>query len=362
MGGSRFIGFHLLWTLYKQGHDITVFNRMLSTPPKRFPKGIKFIRGDRNCPEDLKRLFDKEFDVVFDISGYTQGHVAPIVQHYNSCIRHYIFLSSAGVYQKPSPNPFNEMSPRIFAENESGGKALIEDMLLKQYHENNFPVTIFQPQGVIGPYDACLAGLIFYRLIHSLPLFIFPGVDNRVNYLFVHDLVRAFCLAMNNPNTYGSAYVVAGDDITTLHTFIELCGKVSAMTPILNYVDNPAIYENVNYGRKKRHVSIGLVWSRYDQVCDNSKIKKELGINFTGIEIALKETWDWLIEKPAHLNYFALRGERYILRNRPIPVLVKAYWMLTDACECLRRLLKDTIKRILWLRNSYLYLKRLRFI
>ena len=72
LGGSRFIGFNMLWALSKQGHDITIFNRGLTAPPDPFPEGIKFVKGDRNHPGDLKRLFDKKFDVVFDISGWKQ--------------------------------------------------------------------------------------------------------------------------------------------------------------------------------------------------------------------------------------------------------------------------------------------------
>mgnify|MGYP001558953164 FL=1 len=154
LGGSRFIGFHLLWALSKQGHEITVFNRSLTIPPAPFPDGITFIKGDRNHPEDLRALFDKEFDVVFDIQAWKRDQVEPIIQNYLSNIGHYIFLSTTSVYKSPPPNPLNEESPRIFTEKTSGGnKALTEELLLSVGKEKNFPITIFRPQGVNGPYD-----------------------------------------------------------------------------------------------------------------------------------------------------------------------------------------------------------------
>ena len=101
LGGSRFIGFHLLSALCQHGHDVTVFNRQLSQPPAPFPKGIRFVKGDRNHPQDLEGLFDENFDVVFDISGSKPAHVEPIVRGCRSRIGHYIFLSSGSVYKKP---------------------------------------------------------------------------------------------------------------------------------------------------------------------------------------------------------------------------------------------------------------------
>ena len=48
LGGSKFIGPHLINALYRDGHDITIFNRNITSPPFTFPDGIHFVRGDRN--------------------------------------------------------------------------------------------------------------------------------------------------------------------------------------------------------------------------------------------------------------------------------------------------------------------------
>ena len=94
LGGTHFIGVHLLLALYREGHQITLYNRDLRIPPVPYPTDIELIKGDRNNSEDLKGLFKKDFDVVFDLSGYTLKHVQPITQNYKSSIGHYIFCSS----------------------------------------------------------------------------------------------------------------------------------------------------------------------------------------------------------------------------------------------------------------------------
>ena len=153
LGGTRFVGVHLFKALYKQGYKITLFNRILTPTPFLIPKEIRRIKGDRNNPNDLNKLFDQEFDVVFDFSCFTPFHISPIISHHLAKIKHYIFCSTSFVYKMPSPCPIDESSPRLFDKNLYGGKkALIEDMLLEQFKENAWNVTIFRPQGIFGPY------------------------------------------------------------------------------------------------------------------------------------------------------------------------------------------------------------------
>ena len=38
-------------------------------PPAPFPKGVKFIKGNRDTPENLEYVFNQKYDVVIDISG-----------------------------------------------------------------------------------------------------------------------------------------------------------------------------------------------------------------------------------------------------------------------------------------------------
>ncbi len=358
LGGSRFIGFHLLRALAGLGHHVTVFNRALTRPPAPFPEGVTFIKGDRNRPGDLKTLFSNDYDVVFDIHGWKPEQVETIIRNYCSHIGHYIFLSTTAVYKNPPENPFDERSPRIFTKETGGGnKALAEEFLFDEYRQKSFPVTVFRPNGVIGPFDPCSVGLVFYRLMNSLPLFVFSEADKKINYLYVHDLVRALVLAMKNPATYGTAYVVAGDDITTPKEFIGLCGKICSRSPRLIFINDSVNYKNAKYVKGKRFVDFCIPWPTHDQICDNSKIKKELGVQFTDLKTALKETFVWLLERPSYLGYFRLRGEQYILTDRPIPMVLRYYWKLEDVFTGLTKGMKEMLEHLRFLRNGYNSLK-----
>tara|TARA_B100000686_G_scaffold277384_1_gene296826 strand:+ start:901 stop:1815 length:915 start_codon:yes stop_codon:yes gene_type:complete len=297
LGGSHFIGTHLLFALYRQGYHITVYNRNSRKPPVPFPNGIKLIIGDRNNPDDLTRLFQIEYDAVIDLSGYTPDHVLPIVTNYRSCIGHYIFCSTPLTYKLPAQIPYNEESPRTFEENTYGGdKALVEDILFIQYQDHQWPITILRPQGVFGPYDPWQAGFIYYRLIYSLPIFVFPESKYRINPLFVDDLISAFLSCIQNPISYGQAYGVAGDDILSNVEFIELCGEISSLQPNLSPIKTPDSYEKYEIGKS---------WFEFDNVADCSKIKSALDIKFTNVDNALKKTFSWLKDNPSYLENYS---------------------------------------------------------
>jgi len=297
LGGSHFIGVHLFNALHKQGHQITLYNRKLRTPPVPYPEDIVLIRGDRNKPEDLKNLFNKDFDVVFDLSGYTPKHVQPIIENYSDNIGHYIFCSTPNVYNFHTYDSFNEKTSRIFEENTYGGdKALVEELLLKQNMVCSLPITIFRPQGVFGPYDTWQAGFIYYRLVHSLPLFVFQESKYRLNPLFVTDLIEAFILAVDNSISYGSIYGVAGDDVISNIEFIDLCAKITSYQPQINTVAPPYSINDFQ---------TGYSWLDYDFIADCNKIKIELEIKFTKLEDALKKTFSWLKDNPIHMERYS---------------------------------------------------------
>jgi len=56
IGGSRFVGPHLVKLLIARKHTITVFNRgVIST---KYPKGVTFIKGDRDKGFYVKEKFE----------------------------------------------------------------------------------------------------------------------------------------------------------------------------------------------------------------------------------------------------------------------------------------------------------------
>ena len=350
LGGSRFIGYLMVSELIKKGHNVTVFNRQISIPPAPFPKTTKFIKGNRDSSKDLEYLFYQEYDAIIDFSGHTYNHVDLIIRKYSSKIGQYIFISTVGVYKEPCPNPITEESSLNIIN-----KIMAENLLIDL--KEKLPVTIFRPIGVFGPYDPCLAGLIFYRIINTFPILIGKNSNVKVTHLYVFDLIRALTLSINNPKTFGKIFNIAGDDKLNLIEFINLCGKICSIYPIIKHEEIVTKYNKIDFINKKRHVDFFTEWPKFNMICSNALVKKELKIEFTSLEKSLYKTYLWLIADKIRLNYFSLRGERYILNNQSVPFYQKGFWKTIDCSNSFINKFKQILKSVNLLRKIHQHFK-----
>ncbi len=97
LGGTVFLGRHLVEQGLAAGHEVTLFNRG-QTNPELFEGQVETIVGDRN--EGLGQLAHRQFDACIDPSGYLPGHLEKAGQQLKDCVEHYAFISSISVYPK----------------------------------------------------------------------------------------------------------------------------------------------------------------------------------------------------------------------------------------------------------------------
>ena len=76
IGGTLFVGYHIVESALRAGHEVTLFNRGQSNP-NLFPQVEKLI-GDRN--NDLSALEGRTFDAVIDTSGYIPRTVKQLAE------------------------------------------------------------------------------------------------------------------------------------------------------------------------------------------------------------------------------------------------------------------------------------------
>jgi 2'-hydroxyisoflavone reductase len=104
LGGTRFLGRHVVEDALARGHDVTLFNRG-RTLPELFPEAER-LRGDRDG--DLRALVGRTFDAVVDTSGYVPRVVAATIAAVQAA--HWTFVSSVSAYADLSTAP-DEHSP-----------------------------------------------------------------------------------------------------------------------------------------------------------------------------------------------------------------------------------------------------------
>lgn len=101
LGGTRFLGRHIVARLLADGHGVTVFNRG-RTNPDLFP-GADVRRGDRDG--GLDALGDGRWDAVVDTCGYVPRVVAASAAALRGRVDRYVFVSSISVYADPPGDP-----------------------------------------------------------------------------------------------------------------------------------------------------------------------------------------------------------------------------------------------------------------
>ena len=104
LGGTRFLGRHLVETALERGHEVMLFNR-----GNYSIFDVETIKGDRN--EELAKLRGRSWDAVIDTCGYLPRAVRAAAEVLSDTVDRYIFISSQSVYADVSVRGVDETHP-----------------------------------------------------------------------------------------------------------------------------------------------------------------------------------------------------------------------------------------------------------
>ena len=94
LGGTLFVGRHIVKAALERGHEVTLFNRG-RTNADLFPQAER-LQGDRDG--DLSALEGRTWEAAFDPSGYVPRVVRASAEALAESVGHYTFVSSGSVY------------------------------------------------------------------------------------------------------------------------------------------------------------------------------------------------------------------------------------------------------------------------
>jgi len=158
LGGTLFLGRHLVEAARARGHQVTLFHRG-KTNPGLFPDVLELL-GDRTSEADLAALAVQRFDAVIDTCGYVPRVVGMSARALAPQAGLYCFISSVSVYSGWPESPADETAPVAVLEDPTtevvdgatygGLKALCE-----QAAEAAFPgrTLVIRPGLIVGPHD-----------------------------------------------------------------------------------------------------------------------------------------------------------------------------------------------------------------
>ncbi|HLO18258.1 MAG TPA: NAD-dependent epimerase/dehydratase family protein, partial [Anaerolineales bacterium] len=157
IGGTRFLGRHLVESARARSHEVTLFNRGKSNP-NLFPQ-VETIIGDRE--RDLDKLKGRIWEAVIDTSGYFPRLVRLSAESLAASVSRYVFISSLSVYESFKKIGMDESDPVGKIENETTEEITGETYgplkaLCEQAVQDIFGLErtlIARPGLIVGPHD-----------------------------------------------------------------------------------------------------------------------------------------------------------------------------------------------------------------
>ena len=232
LGGTVFLGRHVVETLLARGHEVTVFHR-----GKRggdlFPE-IERVLGDRAT--DLDRLpAGATWDAVVDTCGFVPGIVATSAQALRERAARYVFISSVSVYDLSHPG-VDESSPTLELpdgasrdemkpETYGALKYLCEQEAIAAFGAER--TLIVRPGLIVGPYDPTDRFTYWpLRFARGGDVLVPDALGMPVQYVDVRDLAAFIVDALDHGHT-GVVNTVGPAAPTTLGALLDACAAAS---------------------------------------------------------------------------------------------------------------------------------------
>jgi nucleoside-diphosphate-sugar epimerase len=314
LGGSGFIGPHVVHRLSGMGHDVAVFNRGRRAAQPELPPGVERIAGDR---DHLSRYASKVRafapDVVLDMRPLSERDARAVADVLTGIARRQVAISSMDVYRiygritgtepgPPEPLPITEDSP-------------LREKLYP--YRTDTPRPDDAPDKWMDDYDKIPVERIVMGnpempgTVLRLPMVYGPGtmrdfeyvkrmVDGRRAILldermagwrsprgYVEDVAHAIALAVTDERAAGRIYNVAESEAYTVREWVEQLGQAFGWEGKVVLVPPARALESMHPGDAPNHP-----W-----VASSQRIRAELGYaEGTPRDAALRRTVEWQAE------------------------------------------------------------------
>lgn len=251
LGGTVFIGRHLVNAALEQGHDVTIFTRGKHNP-NLFPQ-VERLQGDRR--DDLAALQGRDWDVVIDTSGYLPSVVAASVDLLKGHVRQYVFLSTVDTYGYSQAPGFNEQTPtiappadieeKVTYETYGPLKVLCEHKVKRGFKDNSL---ILRLGYMIGPHDRPGRFAYWPARIAQGGEVLAPGPKSAPVQLADARDAAHWTINMIESNQNG-IYLVCGEQ-TTMEELLNTCRDLTNPNAKLTWVDPDTV---INAGLNSIH-------------------------------------------------------------------------------------------------------------
>ncbi len=221
IGGTVFLGRHLVSLALASGHEVTTLNRGTNDLAEQLP--VERLIADREL--DLSVLSGRIFDAVIDTCGYHPEAVRRTVGALAGAVGTYVFISTVSAYGDLSAIGISETAPITYtAPREQGTygslKADCEKVLTDLMPDCSL---IVRPGLIVGPYDPTDRFTYWPARVARGGMTVAPGKAERlIQFIDVRDLA-AFVLKLAESQLRGIYNATGPAERLTMGSFLDTC-------------------------------------------------------------------------------------------------------------------------------------------
>lgn len=231
IGGTRFIGRHLVNELLDHEYDVTIFNRGQHGNPFSGDSRVEHVSGDRTNESDLEQVATQvDPAVVFDMVAYHPGEVAHATRVFSS-VEAYVYVSSGAAYaveeipkREDSTDIFDCTSDQADADSEAtyGNRKAAGDREVSRAAERGVNAMSVRPPIVYGPHDYTERLDYWLHRVAEYDRIVVPGDGTNLwQRAYVEDVARGLRVVAEEGSP-GEWYNVGDRNAVTLDRMVEL--------------------------------------------------------------------------------------------------------------------------------------------
>jgi 2'-hydroxyisoflavone reductase len=255
LGGTRFLGRHVVDAALVRGHAVTVFTR--GQNPLPWSGEVEALTGNRDprIAPGLAALGHRIWDAVIDTSGYVPRIVDASASLLAGRAARYLFVSSLSVYatsDRPGQNETASVLPPVDRDNEDvpknygALKASCEGVVMQRFGAG---ATNVRPGLIVGPFDPTDRFAYWVaRFIHPALLglrsqqAVLPAPANRpIQLIDGRDLAR-WMIALLENDTGGTFNACSPAGRWTMGDLIDALIDASPAPPEPAWIDEAALH------------------------------------------------------------------------------------------------------------------------